>query len=302
MQGDDLIACVLRAHAVLERESDLSPANPRINAALSALVQFVMQGCGSPAEAARALAAPSIAAIRTALVRRLALAEGALERHWAGVFSQRDGLTAANFPEFPYWDCYRSLVEAELACLRPYLTLGTAESLAFVGAGPLPLSAVLLHAATKLRVTCVDADSGACSLAQTLLRRAGLTGIEVRCAAGADHEYAPHPVVMVASLVQDKVQVMRRIRATRPAAVVGLRSAEGLCTLLYEAVDEAQIEALGCGYLGRTAPNPHAINTTLLYEASPRRWGLREHDAVGEMHNLANSTMPPGARPQPATR
>ena len=298
MRGDGLIACVLRAHAVLERESDLSPANPRINAALSALVRGVMQGCDSPAEAARVLATPSITAIRAELVRRLALAEGALERHWAGVFSQRDGLTAANLPEFPYWDCYRSLVEAELACLRPYLALGTAESLAFVGGGPLPLSAVLLHAATKLRVACVDADSGACSLAQALLRKAGLTGIEVRCAAGADHEYAPHPVVLVASLVQDKAQVMRRIRATRPEAVVGLRSAEGLCTLLYEPVDEAQIEALGCGYLGRTAPNPRAINTTLLYEASPLRWGLRGHDGAEEMHNLAKGTIPAKAGTQ----
>ena len=84
MLGDELIACALRAHEVLERDSDLSPRNPRINAALSALVPGVMEDC-APGEVARVLADHRIAAIRGALVQRLALAEGAMERHWASV-------------------------------------------------------------------------------------------------------------------------------------------------------------------------------------------------------------------------
>jgi hypothetical protein len=271
MPEGDLIACVLRAHEVLERESDLSPSNPRINTALSALVGAVLAGGGTPDEVGRLLAAPRIAAIREVLVRRLALAEGAMERHWARAFAQHARLTTADLAAFPYWDCYRWLIEAELGCLRPYLALGKAESLAFVGAGPLPLSAIFMRAGTGLRVTCVDADAEACSLAREVCAKAGLTGIDVRLADGADHEYAPHPVVIVASLVPNKVQVIRRIRATQRAAVVGLRSVEGLCTLLYEPVDEAEIAALGCGYLGRTAPNPRAINTTLIYEATAVR-------------------------------
>ena len=270
MQGDDLIACVLRAHKVLDRESDLSPCNPRINAALSALVQGVLEGAPT-GDAARVLADPRVGAVRDSLVQRLALAEAAMERHWARAFSQRLRLTAADFSRFTYWDCYRHLVQAELRSLGPYLKLDEAESIAFVGAGSLPLSAIMVHMRTGLKVTCIDVEAEACSLARALCSEAGLTGIEVRCASGADHDYPPHPVVIVASLVPDKVQVMRRIRATQPAAVVALRSAEGLCTLLYDPVDEAELDALGCGYLGRTGHNPRAINTTLLYEAAPVR-------------------------------
>jgi hypothetical protein len=69
--------------------------------------------------------------------------------------------------------------------------------------------------------------------------------------------------------VPEKAQVMQRIRATRPQAVVALRSVEGLCTLLYDPVDETELEAMGCGYLGRAEHNPHTINTTLLYEVAP---------------------------------
>jgi hypothetical protein len=270
MPGDDLVACVLRAHQVVHRERDLSPCNPRINTALSALVQGVMAGC-SPGEAARVLADHRIAAIRDALVQRLALAEGAMERHWARAFCGRTSLAAPDFGEFVYWECYRHLVEAELTSLAPHLNLGEAESIAFVGAGPLPLSAVIMHLRTELRVTCIDNDAEACSLARELCRKAGLTGIEVRCACGARHDYSPNPVVVVASLVPDKAQVMRRIGATRLAAVVALRSVEGLGTLLYDPVDETELAALGCGYLGRTGYNPRAINTTLIYAAAPAR-------------------------------
>lgn len=272
MRGDDLVACVLRAHEVVHRESDLSPCNPRINTALSALVQGVMAGC-PPGEAARVLADHRIAAIRDALVQRLALAEGAMERHWARSFCQRVRLTAADFSSFTYWECYCHLVDAELSSLVPHLNLDTAESVAFVGAGPLPLSAIIMHLRTGLRVTCIDVEAEACGLARELCSKAGLMGIEVRCACGAHHDYALNPVVVIASLVPNKAQVMRRIGATRQAAVVGLRSVEGLCTLLYDPVDETELEALGCGYLARTGYNPRAINTTLLYEASPARHG-----------------------------
>lgn len=268
MQGDPLIACVLRAHKVLDRESDLSPCNPRINAALSALVRGVLEG--SPTgDAARVLADPRVGAVRASLVQRLALAEAALERHWARAFSQRLRLTAADLSRFTYWDCYRHLVQAELRSLGPYLKLGEAESIAFVGAGPLPLSAIMVHIRTGLKVTCIDVEAEACSLARALCSEAGLAGIEVRCASGADHDYPPHPAVIVASLVPDKVQVMRRIRATQPAAVVALRSAEGLCTLLYDPVDEAELDALGCGYLGRTGHNPRAINNHAALRGGP---------------------------------
>jgi hypothetical protein len=280
MQGDDVIACVLRAHEVLGCESNLSPLNPRINAALSALVRRVMDGC-APGDAARVLADPRIGRVRAALVRRLALAEGAMERHWARALCQRRNVTAADFEQFTYWDCYRHLVEAELGSLGPHLELAKAEGIAFVGAGPLPLSAILAHLGTGLKVTCLDVDAEACSLARTLARKAGLTGIEVRCANGARHDYALHPLVMIASLVPDKADAMRRIRATRPGAVVALRSAEGLCTLLYDAVDETELLALGCGYLGRTGYNPRAINTTLVYAAATAPQLLAEGPADG---------------------
>jgi hypothetical protein len=268
MQKEDLIACILQTHEALRHATDLSPRNPVISCALTLLVRGILDGC-PPDEARDVLDHPGVRGVRGELIEALTLAEGEMEKCWAETFCARASLSPADLADFTYWDCYRNLVAAELSTLPTDLGLGKGQSIAFVGAGPLPLSAILMHLSTGCTVTCVDRDPRACVLACELCRKAGLTGIEVTCAGGARYDYARHPVVLIASLVPDKGEVMRCIRERCPHAVVALRSAEGLRTLLYDTVDEAELAAMGCGYLRRTGHNPQVINTTLFYEAAP---------------------------------
>ncbi|HWE20062.1 MAG TPA: nicotianamine synthase family protein [Hyphomicrobiaceae bacterium] len=248
-------------------EGDLSPRNPRVNNALSALVHGIMQGC-VPADAEEVLADPAVCAVRGQLLEKLAIAEGELEKHWAKMLCARASLTVCDFREFIYWGCYCHLVTGEFHNLPPGLNIRKRQSIAFVGAGPLPLSAIILHVRTGMRGTCIDLDPHACTLARDLCRKASLAAIDVTCADGARYGYRHHPVVFVASLVREKSNVVERIREECPHAVVALRSAEGLCTLLYDPVDEKALEAMGCGILGRTAYDPQAINTTLFCRAA----------------------------------
>lgn len=268
MKKGDLIACVLRAHEALGSEADVSPRNPVINDALSALVRGILEGC-PPDEVRDVLDDPGVRAIRGKLIERLAVAESEMERCWSETFCARGRLEAADFEDFIYWNCYRHLVGAELGNLPPSLDLGQGQSIAFVGAGPLPLSAIIMHLSTGRRVTCIDRDPRACGLACELCRRAGLTGIDVACACGAGYDYASNPMVFIASLVPEKGKVVRCIREKCPHAVVALRSVEGLCSLLYDPVDEVELAAMGCGFLGRTRYIPQAINMTLFYDAAP---------------------------------
>jgi hypothetical protein len=125
-----------------------------------------------------------------------------------------------------------------------------------------------MHLRTGKAVTCIDRDAAACALAGALCSKAGLAGITVTCAEGADFDYASCPMVLVASLVPEKGQVVRCVRETCPRACVALRSVEGLRTLLYDPVDKAELAEIGCAYLGRTQHDPAVINTTLFYEAA----------------------------------
>jgi hypothetical protein len=212
---------------------------------------------------------PDVRAVRRALLAKLAVAEGEMERCWGEMFCARASLAVADLADFVYWDCYRHLVGSELRSLPPDLALSRGRSVAFVGAGPLPLSAILLNVRSGLKVTCIDRNLEACRMAGALCRKLHLSGVDVVCAGGARYDYGQSPVVFIASLVPDKRKVMRRIRETGPQALVALRSTEGLSTLPYDPVDEAELKAMGCRPFGRTSPGPYAINTTLLYEAAP---------------------------------
>jgi nicotianamine synthase-like protein len=268
MRKEELVARVLTAHATLIAEDDLSPRNPKINTVLSALVQAIIEGC-PPNDVKDVLQDPTVRAVRHDLLRKLAIAECEMERSWGAAFCSRSSLGIDDFSDFVYWDCYRHLVEGELHQLALCGRVGPGQEIAFVGAGPLPLSAFIMRVRTGMKVTCIDIDPRACGLARELCRKVGFCDIAVVCADGGDYDFTNHSVAFIASLVADKVKVAGRIREKCPHALIALRSVEGLCTLLYEAVDEEELRALGCQLVGRTAHNPQIINTTLFYEASP---------------------------------
>jgi Nicotianamine synthase protein len=290
MRKEDLVARVLTAHATLIAEDDLSPRNPKVNAVLSALVQAITEVC-PPNHAKDVLQEPAVCAARTELLRRLAIAEYEMERSWGAAFCSRFSLSLGDFSDFIYWDSYRHLVEGELHHLALSPKFGTGQGIAFIGAGPLPLSAFIMHARTGVKVTCIDVDPRACGSARELCCKAGLWDIAVVCADGEEYDFTNHPVAFVASLVDDKVRVVRRIREKCPHALIALRSVEGLCTLLYESVDEEELKALGFRLVGRTTHNPQVINTTLFYEAGP----MRERMATDRRSFPNPQTAVPGA-------
>jgi len=264
----ELIGAVVQAHDVLTTESDLSPRNPKVNEALTRLVTAVI--CEySPAEEKAVLSDPQVMACRRALLGGLAKAEGEMEKYWAEEFCLRRELTTDDFKDFIYWACYDRLVGGEVRQLPKGKNFAADDTIAFIGAGPLPLTAFILHLQTGKKVTCVDIDPEACRLAQALCEKAGLDGIDVVCSDGATYDYDRHPVVFVASLVPNKDDVIAKIKEAGRDTFIGLRSAERLHTLLYDPVDEASLRAAGCSYASQTGHDPKTINTTVFYNAPP---------------------------------
>ncbi|MEW9673846.1 nicotianamine synthase family protein [Ammoniphilus sp. 3BR4] len=265
---DQLIESIYVTNFILNREKDLSPRNPMINETLTHLVKCVSL-MFTESETKRILADLHIQRIRNGMMKKLAQAETEMEFYYAQEFARKPSLSLDDLKRFLYWDNYEALIETEIRGLQasdlPY-TLQPGESVAFVGSGPLPLSAVILAYKVGGRMTCIDVDERACESAKKLIMGLGLEGeIFVECTAGENHDYGRHPLIFMASLVPNKAEVISRIRLTREDAVLAVRSADGVRELLYEPVDEKELSAMGCTLKGRTYADSKIINSTLFY-------------------------------------
>lgn len=217
-----------------------------------------------------AAAGPLISSLRSLSSR----GESALERTWARHLTEADD-PWQELQKFPYLDNYRRLVRFELAGLT---AVGAAcpGSATVLGAGPLPLTGIMLARRHGVRVTNVDNDPEACALAAAVCEALGLTEqVRTVCGdAGAPEELASvsdSELVLLAALVgegkQAKRQISRRLApAMRPDALLLARSAHRLRTALYPPVSPDDLS--GFRTLIEMHPCDDVVNSLLL--ARPR--------------------------------
>jgi hypothetical protein len=273
---------VSNVYSCLTNEDDLSPRNPKVNAALHDFVMDTMAERNQN-EIAAILGAPEIQSIIPSLRQLLGRAEHEMEYFCAAAMI--DGKIEAeprfsSYRNFIYRQNYEALITAELHAMkwrdqtRP--VRAGCESIALVGAGPLPMSAIMLHQRTGLRVTCIDSSEKACQLGRQLIfflaaEEAGHKDIDKMIhfihASGEEHDYRLHPVIFIASLVESKEKIIGRIMDTSNAITTTIiRSAEGLSTLLYRPADDVDGQEKYDVYLvGKTRASPDVINTSLIY-------------------------------------
>lgn len=260
------VTAVKDAYSVLMKENDLSPNNPCVNDTLGRLVRTLSDDY-SHDEILHVLRNPCIKSMRSRMLEKLSLAEGQMELYWSCKMGRKPEITQSDLESFWYWKNYHDLV-AEEARYFPLEMYAPNESICLVGAGPLPLTAIVLLQEIGKKVTCVDIDAAACHAAERFIFKAGLKeSINVVCTDGAQYNYRLHPHVLLASLVPNKGEVIRRIYETSDNPSIAIRSAERLHTLLYDPVDETDPELAKCSLSFRTAYKPDIINTTLFYQA-----------------------------------
>ena len=140
--------------------------------------------------------------------------------------------------------------------------------MAFVGSGPLPLTA-FLFAATGVRVDNLDRDAGALAASRRVADALGVSGLEFvhADATASGTTLDGYDLVVLAALVGrtpgEKARVIARLaEAMTPGSILLVRSAHGLRTLLYPAVDPGALA--GFDVLGTVHPTGEVINSVIV--------------------------------------
>ncbi len=287
----EVLDCYCRLHASLRtqalRAADISPirnvetlslGHPRIAQDHAEMVQSLSRDF-SETETAWLLTHPRVKERRDHMWQWMALAEAAMECQYS---AQLSGEEAQNFFNF---ESYSQLVEGELTQLgfpKKEIILRDFESIAFVGAGPLPLSAIMIHQKTGLRVTCIDCDKDSAALGKAFIEKCGLSReISYRHARGDQVDYCIHPYIFIAGLVQDKESVVCQIGMSRGGNTIAVRSAMGVGGLLDRPLSIQMTELLYIFFDRHTPAQPPFFNTT--WFSSWPFWRLRVDSTVTQV-------------------
>jgi len=264
--AEELISQVLYAHEVLKDAADRSPGNPLITETLTALVENIVlaEEHFSDSEKRQVMDNPQIRGVRRALLAELSEAEYAMELYFSDKFLQNPDFKEKNLNEFWYLQNYLDLVDLELEKLS--VDKHPDKEIVFIGSGPLPLTAIIMAQKTGMKITCLDMDEAAVKRGEALAEKLGMGDkLHFTQSSGSAYDYRDTALVMVASLVADKKQVLERIKNTaQDAPEVALRSAEGLHALLYDPVKPSMLAEFNMRVERETRPTPKVINSTLV--------------------------------------
>jgi Nicotianamine synthase protein len=139
--------------------------------------------------------------------------------------------------DFILYERFDRLVRREHALLSVH----PADKLLFIGSGPLPLTAMLLHLHTGASVDCLARDSGAVALSRQVLEKCGLNG-SVRILDGTrlEHDLSRYNAVVIGALARPRKNLLKLLRKRcPPGCQVLCRTAHGLRRLLYDAAPDA---------------------------------------------------------------
>jgi len=265
-----LVNMITRAFNTLAAQTDLSPTNPKVNECLSHFVADIIAAETQDYDQAAVLGDEAVKAIRPQLVRLLSRAEFEMEMYFSKLLGESQALSLPDLNRFWYRDNYDALIRQEINGLDQH-EQGIAirnddRAIIFVGAGPLPLSPIDYYLQLGKKCVCVEIDEEAAKHGQALIDKLGLSDvIQYIAKPGQEIDYGSYSYAMVAALVTDKDQVLAQIHQTAPDITVGIRSADGLKTLLYNAIDVKEVELHGFSYYGTALADNSTVNSTCFF-------------------------------------
>lgn len=271
--GEGVRDRIVRLHAELSRCDSLAPA-PDVDELFRELVRLCVHADESVA--VPVLADERVRELVPDLLRLCSEGEALLELSWSRRLLDADD-PWAELAQFPYLDNYRQLTRLELHALAGVgAHLSERSRVCFLGGGPLPISALLMHRELGVRVDVVDVEPEAVRQSRRVLRRLvpgpGLDVVRADAACGGDmaRVLPGCEVVILAALVgrtrEEKRAVLGAVGAALDAgACLVVRSAHGLRSLLYPVVDLADVmDTAGCLPAVLVHPFGEVVNSVLV--------------------------------------
>jgi nicotianamine synthase len=229
---------ILSVYQELISFESLEPCE-KVNNLFTRLVHLVTNNSDMDAECV--LTDPLIAKIQQHLRNLCAIGESQLELNWSTRISCHKH-PEIMLTQFPYYQNYEQLTRLEFYTLKA-LETKPIQRVLFIGAGALPLTAILLARYFGVLVDSLDIDVNAWQQATTLIQRLSLQSMidcyhmnALECT-----DVSSYDAIFVAALAgveyEEKQKILMHLsRLMQSGTFLLIRTAESLKTLLYPRV------------------------------------------------------------------
>jgi hypothetical protein len=239
--GDGYLSQILHAADLLIQSDDRTPRNRQASDALALLAALALTE-RPEAGITDLLNHPEIRSRQFNLHTSIQAAEKAREAFFTNWLLTQTGTDLLS--RLPFFAAADAFVQAELKAFRhpnKMPAIRTYDSIALVGSGALPITALLWARKTRTPVTCLEICPDAADLSRKLLhhliRHDPLWGpvaeqIHVVTGCGSRHDYVTHPVTIVDAYVTPRdATVFHFIASSNLETRIAVRSTEGMGAL-----------------------------------------------------------------------
>jgi len=254
------------------------------------LEKFIFSFSGDQA-ATRAILKALTPEMIAALNDAYCLWETRLEYQFVEKYAKR----AASLPDYFLHDRLDALTRRELA----FISGIKPQQMLFVGSGPLPINAILMHLQTGLPVDCVVRELEMLASAQQALEICELnTAVRVFHDRDPDYDVSGYDFIIIGHLARSRKSLLKTLRKRcPPGCQILCRTSDGLRRLLYEAASDRDLRGFHVK-AEQLAEGSQTISIKLIEAASSAAVDVRlewlrgiDSDLAGQLLCLMNRTL-----------
>lgn len=269
-QNEPLVQTICEIYSKIAKLDSLKPCKD-VNTLFTQLVLT----CIPPSSIDVAKLCKNVQEIRSNLIRLCGEAEGLLESHFSSILASFDN-PLDHLTIFPYYSNYLKLSLLEFTLLSqhyPCPKINVPKNVAFLGSGPLPLTAIVLASRhlTTTNFHNYDIDANANVLASRLVSNdpdlSERMFFHTKNVMDVTSAFLEYDVVFLAALVgmdkEEKFRVVDHLaKYMAPGAILMLRSAHGARAFLYPVIDPCDLR--GFEVLSVFHPSDDVINSVVI--------------------------------------
>lgn len=239
MSKKAIVKLIDETYNILKQQKDYSPKNMTVNLALGRFVETLLEkNKSSKSYCNKVMSDEKVAPFIDSLRNMCQKAECEMESFWAKYFENTPDLSFSCLKDFWYYKQYKQIIKNESSMIETHSL--NIKNVAFIGSGPLPMSAIILNNRKNINIDLIDRDNLAIERSKKICEKL-CSSCHLFCESAINIDYKKYDLVFVASMVEDKIALFNKLYNDDVKYII-VRDAEKFSEIFYHKLEPKLFE------------------------------------------------------------